>query len=186
MQKVDKIIEENPSRTLDELVASKTINADQKAQALKKPGLQSQLAGLEEQIRQYKQFEAEHQAAISRERSELKATHAKEIEEVKAKAARDTRAQVEREFRLRLLTFARFLKAAAERRAREESEPSEEGRAFEGVLYGIYTGDAAAVECAERLIEGVDKNTSDYSGEIAVTCAFFLPYISRNHNTYTD
>jgi hypothetical protein len=184
MQKVDKIIEENPNKTLDELVASKTINADQKAQALKKPGLQSQLAGLEEQISQYKKFESDYLAIIAKESSELKSAHAKEIEESKAAVAKETRAQVEKEFRLRLLTFARFLKAAAERRAREESEPSEESRAFEGVLYGIYTGDAAAVECAERLIDGVEEKTSDYSGEIDVTCACSLFHVTRPFHTH--
>ena len=49
MQKVDSIIAENPGVSLDDLVASRKINNDQKAQALKKPVLQVQLAQLEEQ-----------------------------------------------------------------------------------------------------------------------------------------
>ena len=53
MQKIDAILAENPNASLDELVASRKINNDQKAQALKKPGLQASLAQYDQQIVQY-------------------------------------------------------------------------------------------------------------------------------------
>lgn len=170
MQKVDSIIAANPGKTLDELVSLKVINADQKAQALKKPALISQRTALEDQIAQYKKFEAEYQDVFSKERNQLKSSHAKELEDVRDAVRKEVKSQMEKEFKLRLLVFARFLKAAAERRQREGDEGGEEGKAFEGVLYGIYTGDVAAVECAERLIEGVEEKVVDYSGVIDVTC----------------
>jgi hypothetical protein len=170
MQKVDKIIEDHKDESLEELVALKLINADQKAQALKKPALQSQLASLEEQISHYKKFDAEYQQAMAKERDLLKSSHAKELDDMREVALKEARVEMEREFKRRMLTFARFLKAAAERRQKEEADLGEEGKAFEGVLYGVYTGDAAAVDCAEKLICGAEEKVVDYSGVIDVTC----------------
>ncbi|KAF2428093.1 hypothetical protein EJ08DRAFT_699278 [Tothia fuscella] len=171
MHKVDGIMSAHPDKSLDELVSAKLINNDQKAQAQKKPILISQREALETQIEQYKKFEAEHAATFSQERSQLKSAHTKELDEVRDAVRKEVENEKEKEFKMRLLVFARFLKAAAERRGREEEEQTEEGKAFEGVLYGIYTGDAHAVECAEKLIEGVEEKVSDYTNTFDVTYA---------------
>ncbi|KAK2928819.1 hypothetical protein FoTM2_011682 [Fusarium oxysporum f. sp. vasinfectum] len=51
--KTDSLLSQNPGKSLDELVESRIINNDQKAQILKKPALQAQLAQYEEQLVQY-------------------------------------------------------------------------------------------------------------------------------------
>lgn len=175
MHKVDSIIAANPDKTLDELVASKTINADQKAQAQKKPQLIAQRTALEDQITQYKKIEAEHEAKVAKERSLLKSSHTKELKELRAVVRKEVELEKEKEFKKRMLVFARFLKAAAERRQREPEAQSEEGRAFESVLYGIYTGDGSAVDCAEKLISGKEENIEGYDGEMNFTCTFKAP-----------
>ena len=50
MSKLDTILNDNRGKSLDELVSDKLINADQKAQALKKPSLQAELSSLEEAL----------------------------------------------------------------------------------------------------------------------------------------
>lgn len=152
-------------------MSAKIINADQKAQALKKPSLQAELAFLEEQVVKAKELDAQHQEALAKERELLKSHHSKELDELKEATETRVRAEMENQLRLKLLTFGRFLKAAAARRDEtEEGLLDLEGRAFEGVLSNVYTGDVAAVEAIEKLIDGVDEKVRDYTGELDVTC----------------
>jgi hypothetical protein len=89
--------------------------------------------------------------------------------------------EVDLEFKLKLLTFGRFLKAAAARRQDTEEELDLEGKAFEGVLSNVYTGDVSAVEAIEKLINGVNEKVRDYTGELDVTCE--LPRMLKSqHN----
>jgi ribosomal protein L16 Arg81 hydroxylase len=83
MQKVDSIIAENPGVALDDLVASRKINNDEKAQALKKPGLQAQLAQLEEQVVLYKKFDQEYQQKIATEKVLVQSAHTEELEKLR-------------------------------------------------------------------------------------------------------
>ena len=172
MQKVDSIIAENPGVTLDDLVASRKINADQKAQALKKPSLQSSLVQLEEQIIQYKKFEADYQIRMDRERERLQAAHRKEIEQLQSAAKSEASDSADKNLREKLLILSRFLRAAAARRQIDD-ENTEESKAFEGVLLLLYGGDTGAVEAAVRLINGTtDRVLSTDGNALDVTCKF--------------
>lgn len=170
MHKVDKAIEENPGKTLDELVSLKIINTDQKQQAINKPGLQQQVATFEEQLSHYKKFDDEYKQSMAKERELLQSSHSKELEEMKEVVTREAKIEAELEFKRKLLTFTRFLKAAAGRRQNEDQ--TDDGKAFEGVLCGVYTGDAAAVDCAEKLVNGSDEKVPEYSGPVDITCEF--------------
>ena len=170
MAKLDTILSENPGKSLDQLVASKLINADQKAQALKKPSLQTELAYLEEALSKTKEMDGQHQEALAKERELLKHRHAKELEDLQGVTEARVKFECEKAFRLHLLTFSRFLKAAAGRRGEGEEELDSEGKGFEGVLSNVYTGDVSAVEAIEKLINGVNEKARDWSGELDVTC----------------
>jgi hypothetical protein len=150
--KVDAILAENPDKSLDELIASRKINADQKAQILKKPSLQASLAQLEEQVAQYKKFDEEYQARIASEKAALEALHKEELE----KAKEEARAESKKEEKESLLLLTKFLRLAAAKRQTGD-EDSEESKAFEGVLLQVYGGDASALATAEKLIQGSEE-----------------------------
>ncbi|POS82702.1 hypothetical protein EPUL_004408 [Erysiphe pulchra] len=167
--KVDNIIAENPDKTLDELVAARKINADQKAQVLKKPALQASLVQLEEQIVQYIKLDAEIKIKYQNEKEafekNLKENAKKELEEsiasVKAEAQENARKNLEES----LLLLSQFLKLAAIRRAEEEAAELEESKALEGLLAQVYSGDASAVAAMFNLINGSEKTLKSVNGE---------------------
>ena len=166
---MDSIVAENPDKSLDELLEARKINADQKAQAQKKPALQASLAQLEEQIAQYKQFDEEYQKRLSAEKSALELAHGDELEKVKAAATAEAQAEAKIEFKDSLLTLSKFFRAAAAKR-QDGDQTSAENKAFEGALLLVYNGDASAVLAMEKLVEGneekvpcVDGTTSEYS-----------------------
>lgn len=174
MVKVDSIIAENPDMTLDQLVSARKINADQKAQALKKPSLQTQLAQLEEQITQYRKFEEEFTQRHKADKDELTAAHQKELEELRSQIKPvEPEKPLEPVVPLResLLSLSRFLRAAAARRMLDEEEQSEETSAFEGALLLLYGGDETAVDAMEKLIHGADEGVTSTEGAVLrVTC----------------
>ncbi|KAH8704236.1 hypothetical protein BGW36DRAFT_288617 [Talaromyces proteolyticus] len=154
--KVDSIIAENPDKSLDELIAEKKINADQKAQALKKPALQAQVAQIEEQIAQYKQFALHYEERLVSQKTALENAHKEALEAVREKAVAEAKESQESTLRSQLLTLSQFLRTAASfRRAGEESVA--DGPAFEGVLLQIYGGTNDAVDSMLKLIEGSDE-----------------------------
>lgn len=172
---MDSIIAENPDKSLDELLASRKINADQKAQAQKKPALQASLSQLEEQIAQYKQFDEEYQKRLSAEKAALEASHSEELSKVKASAAAEAHDEAKKIAKESLLTLSRFLRAAAAKR-QDGDETSEENRAFEGALLLVYGGDATAVAAMEKLIDGtedkvpfVDSQLSEFTCKLLST-----------------
>ena len=112
MQKVDSIIAENPGVSLDDLVASRKINNDQKAQALKKPGLQTQLAQLEEQVIHYKKFDQEYQRKLVTEKALLQSAHMEELEKLRETLKAEAAIELEKTFKERILILSRFLRAA--------------------------------------------------------------------------
>jgi len=178
MIKVDSIISENPDMTLDQLVSARKINADQKAQALKKPSLQSQLVQLEEQITQYRKFEAEFTQRHNTDKEELTAAHQKELEELRSQikpAEPEKPAEPAVPLKESLLSLSRFLRAAAARRMLEDDD-SEETKAFEGALLLLYGGDETAVDAMEKLIEGAEEGVTSTEGALlTVTCKKILP-----------
>ncbi|KAL6720214.1 hypothetical protein ACLMJK_002135 [Lecanora helva] len=154
-QKVDSIIAENPGISLDELLAARKINSDQKAQAQKKPALQASLNQLEEQISQYKQFDEDYQKLLSSEKSALELSHKNELQKVKESTLAEAVAEGKKEAKDNLLVLSKFLRAAAAKRQGGD-ETSPENRAFEGALLLVYGGEAGAVVAMESLIDGSD------------------------------
>ena len=170
MQKVDAILEANPGVSLDDLVSSRKINADQKAQAQKKPALQAQLAQLEEQVAQYKKFDQEYQHKIAQEKEILQQSHSAELEKLREALKVEAALELKKVFREKFLTLSRFLRAAAARRQLEDDD-SDLTKAFEGALLLVYGGDAGAVAAAEKLIDGSDDSVPSTEGvSLGVTC----------------
>jgi hypothetical protein len=170
MQKVDSAIAENPGVSLDDLVASRKINNDQKAQALKKPALQAQLVQYEEQLTQFKKFDAEYKQKTAAEKEVLQADHKQELEKLRETLKAEAAAEAQKAFKDRFLTLSRFLRAAAARRQLEDDD-TDVTKAFEGALLLVYGGDAAAVSAAEKLIEGTEDQVPSTEGvPLNVTC----------------
>lgn len=166
---MDSIIAENPNQTLDELLAARKINQDQKTQAQKKPALQSSLAQLEEQVAQYKQFDEDYQKRLATEKAALETSHKDELDKVKEAATSAAKAESAKEAKDNLLVLSKFLRAAAAKRQGGD-ETSPENRAFEGALLLVYGGEAGAVAAMESLIVGsddkvptVDQVSSEYT-----------------------
>ncbi|KAL8872043.1 MAG: hypothetical protein Q9174_002257 [Haloplaca sp. 1 TL-2023] len=155
-QKVDSIIAENPGQTLDELLAARKINQDQKLQAQKKPALQASLTQLEEQVAQYKQFDDDYQKRLASEKAALETAHKEEVEKVKEAATSAAKAESAKEAKDNLLVLSKFLRAAAAKRQGGD-ETSPDNRAFEGALLLVYGGETGAVEAMENLITGSDE-----------------------------
>lgn len=155
---------ENNGKSAAELLASRVINADQKAQLDKKPSLVAQLEQNEFQYEQYKKLDDEYKHKFSSEKESLIALHKEELGKVKA----TVRAEVEEEqkiaFTEKLLTLSRFLRTAAAKRS-DEDHQSEDNGAFEGALLLVYGGDFSAVQAIEKLIDGAEENIPGVEGE---------------------
>jgi len=169
-QKVDSIIAANPGVSLDDLLASKKINADQKAQAERKPGLQTQLAQYEEQYTNYKKYGDELEAKFAKEKEVLSKSHSSELETLRGTIKAEAALEQQKIVKEKLLTLSRFLRAAAARRQLEDDD-SDLTKAFEGALLQVYGGDAGAVMAAEKLIEGAEEGVPSTEGVVlSVTC----------------
>lgn len=181
MAKIEAIIAESPGVSLDDLVANRKINNDQKAQVLKKPQLQSQMAQLEEQVAQYKKFDQEYQKRLSSERESLRAAHEAEIESVRTQVRQEAKAEAEQEARSNILVLSKFLRLAAARRQDTETDPeSPERKALEGLLLMVYGGDDAAVSAAQKLITGSDERVLSTTHEpVDYTCKLQCPHLER-------
>ena len=160
---------------LDALVTARKINADQKAQILKKPSLLASLTQLEEQIAQYKKFDQEYKARSQAEKAEFEKIHTeqseKELVEAVAKAKAEAAATAIKEQQSDLLLLSQFLRLAAARRAEDADSTLDENQALEGVLLSVYSGDESAVATMLKLISGSDENTFAVTGEkLQTTC----------------
>lgn len=157
------------------MVATRKINADQKAQILKKPSLQASLTQLEEQIAQYKKFDQEYKAKSQAEKSEFEKVFteraSKELEEALKAAKAEAHAAFEKEQKDNLLLLSQFLKLAAIRRGEDEAADLEESKALEGLLAEVYRGDGKAVAAMLNLIEGSSETVKSVGEEpLNVTC----------------
>ena len=170
--RVDSIIAENPGVSLDDLVNDRKINADQKAQAMKKPQLQATLGQLEEQVAQYKKVDQGYQKRLRSEKEALRAEHKTELEDVRAEAKQEARAEAEKEAHQNVLVLSKFLRLAAARRQDADSDPeSAERKALEGLLLMVYGGDDAAVEATQKLVKGSDERVLSTASEpVDYTC----------------
>jgi hypothetical protein len=172
LAKTDSVIAENPGVSLDDLVKQRKINPDQKAAAEKKPQLQAQLAGLEEQVKVFKSVDSEYQAQIAKIREDLTSQHEKELSRVRAELETGGKEQSSKDLKAKLLIFSQFLRTAAAKRNMEEN-PSDplENDAFEGALLLAYGGDEKAVETAVSIIEGSGEKVPSIDGNLLdVTC----------------
>lgn len=169
-QKVDSIVEANPGISLDDLLATRKINNDQKAQAERKPGLQAQLKEFEEQYSHYKKYGDELEVKFAKEKELLSKSHSGELESLRETIKAEAGLEQQKLLKEKLLTLSRFLRAAAARRQMEDDD-SDLTKAFEGALLQVYGGDAAAVLAAEKLIEGANDGVPSTEGAILhVTC----------------
>ncbi|KAF2734003.1 hypothetical protein EJ04DRAFT_437892 [Polyplosphaeria fusca] len=174
-QKVDAIIDAHPGVSLEELVATRKINADQKAQIEKKPALQAQLVQFEEQLTQYKKFDQEYQHKAAQEKELLQQSHSSELEKLRDTVKAEAALEFKKAFKEKFLTLSRFLRAAAARRQLDDDE-SDLTKAFEGALLLVYGGDAGAVAAAEKLIDGTEDSVPSTEGvPLSVTCTLYLP-----------
>ncbi|KAK7902383.1 hypothetical protein LTR67_002028 [Exophiala xenobiotica] len=162
--KADAVIAENPDVSLDDLVAQKKLNADQKAQLMKKPGLQAQLAQLEEQLQSFRGFAQEIEGKFAKEKSGLVESHEAEIASIKEKILQEAEDIKSKAVEDGLRVITHFLHTAASKRQSEEAD-TEEGRAFEGALLLVYQGNETSLVTLKNLIDGTEDKVSDVQGE---------------------
>jgi hypothetical protein len=172
MTKLDAILKENPGVSLDDLVASRKINNDQKAQALKKPQLQAQVAAFEEQVAIYRKLDTDYQSLISQERELSSSKTAQELERARVQVRAELEEEHKKTFQEKLLTFSRFLAAAANRRSAGD-DTSPEAAAFEGALLLVYGGDSNAVRAIDNIVSGSSDIVNGVNGEATgISCKF--------------
>ncbi|KAF2972286.1 hypothetical protein GQX73_g1345 [Xylaria multiplex] len=167
--KTDPIIDQHKDKSLDELVEARIINPDQRAQRLKKPQLEAQLAQYEEQLAQYKKVDEDYRSRSAADKATLEKTLTEKFEKEKAdaiselteKAAVDTKQSVHDS----LLILSQFLRLAAARRSEDVDPELDENKALEGVLLNVYSGDEHAVSTILKLIEGSPETTHSVGGD---------------------
>ena len=162
--KADAVIADNPDQTLDDLVASKKLNADQKAQVLKKPALQAQLKQYIEQVVQCRKVEKDLEDRFAVEKAHLIEQHQAELARTREEVAAEANKTLSKTLDEGLLVLSRFLHAAAAKRQTAEAE-SEEGRAFEGALLLVYQGNNASLTTLKNLIAGSEDKVTSTLGE---------------------
>ncbi|KAJ9161009.1 Transcription factor CBF NF-Y histone domain-containing protein [Coniochaeta hoffmannii] len=171
--KTDSLIASHPDKSLDELVAAKIINADQKAQVLKKPGLQAQLAQLQEQLTQYLKVDQEYRGRLASEKAAFEKSLTEKLEKEHqaelAKFKEESEKSTSKTLHDNLLVLSQFLRLAAARRAEEADSQADENLALEGVLLNVYSGDENAVATMLKLVQGVEEPTRSTSGETLKT-----------------
>ncbi|KAG5940244.1 hypothetical protein E4U59_002575 [Claviceps monticola] len=168
--KTDSILSQHAGIPLDELVSSRIINTDQKAQIEKKPALQAQLAQLEEQLVHYQKIHEQYRSRAVAEKVEWETS----LEKEKADAVSKAQIGFQQSLRDNFLTLSQFLRLAAYRReeaseTESEENQSTESQAIEGVLMAIYTGDDNAVSSMLKLVHGTDEKVLNVSGETLQT-----------------
>lgn len=174
--KTDSLLIQHAGKSLDELVATKVINADQKAQIQKKPALQAQVAQFEEQLAQYQKVHEQYRARAVAEKAEWE----KSLERAKADAVSEAREDFKKSLKDNFLTLSQFLRLAAYRREEAKDPESDESQAIEGVLLAIYTGDESAVSSMLKLIEGSADQILSVPGEqLQTTCLSFSPVAAK-------
>ncbi|ROT42437.1 hypothetical protein SODALDRAFT_267352 [Sodiomyces alkalinus F11] len=173
MAKTETVVAENPGKSLEELVAAKLINADQKAQISKKPALQAQVVQLEEQLVQYKKIDQEYRTRLQTEKAELEKTLTQKLEQEKVDAVNEIKQKLEadhvKDLHDTLLHLSQFLRLAAARRSEDVDPMLDENLALEGILLGVYGGDEIAVDCIIKLTKGTEDRTQSVNGDLLQT-----------------
>ncbi|KAJ6441805.1 hypothetical protein O9K51_05356 [Purpureocillium lavendulum] len=177
--KIEAILSQHKGKTLDDLIAARVINADQKAAVLKKPALEAQVAQYEEQLAQYQKVHEQYRARAAAE----KADYEKSLEKARTEAAGDAKADFGTSLRDSLLTLSQFLRLAAYRREEANDPESDESQAIEGVLLAIYSGDDGAVASMLKLIEGSEDQVLSVPGEQLQTTYASVKTLAREYKT---
>ncbi|KAH7320051.1 hypothetical protein B0I35DRAFT_478340 [Stachybotrys elegans] len=182
--KTDQVISQHPGKSLDDLVQAKVINADQKAVILKKPGLQAQLAQVEEQLVQYQKLQEQFQERAAAEKAEWEQS----LDKVKAEAVAEAKEEAKKATHDNLLVLSQFLRLAAYRREEAKDPESDESQAIEGVLLAIYSGDDSAVASMLKLVEGSDDQIWSVPGEKLQTTYSQVKTLAQDYKTplYTE
>ncbi|KAI0472234.1 hypothetical protein F4859DRAFT_97669 [Xylaria cf. heliscus] len=167
--KTDPIVDQHKGKSLDELVEAKIINADQRAQRLKKPQLEAQLAQYEEQLAQYKKVDEDYRSRAAADKAAIEKTLTEKFEKEKADAISELTEKVAADAKKllheNLLALSQFLRLAAARRSEEADAGLDENMALEGVLLNVYSGDEQAVSTMLKLIEGSSEPTHSVTGD---------------------
>jgi uncharacterized membrane protein YgcG len=158
--KADTVVAENPGIALDDLVAQKKLNADQKAQILKKPALQAQLSQLEDQLSAFRTFAHELEEKAAKEKSISLEAHKAEIAQVKEEVAQEIESAKAKAVDDGLRVIVSFLHGAAAMRQAED-QTSDEARAYEGALLQIYQGNDGALATLKNLVYGTEAKVID-------------------------
>lgn len=175
--KTQALILENKDKSIDQLIAAKIINADQKRQVDNKPALEAELARCEEQLAQIQKLDDEWRSTANSLKAETEKLFTEKFEKEKADAIAEVKEQAEAELEKAVhdgfLVISQFLRLAAHRR-QEASDSDEDGdKAVEGILSSLYGGDSAAVASMVKLYHGTDDTTTGVGGEsLSITCAF--------------
>ncbi|KAG6041957.1 hypothetical protein E4U41_000072 [Claviceps citrina] len=177
--KTDSLLRQHAGKTLDELVTSRVINTDQKAQIEKKPALQAQLAQMEGQLAQYQKI---HEHYLSRAAAD-KVEWEKSLEKAKADAVSEAKADLEQSMKDDLLTLSQFLRLAAYRREEASDPESDESQAIEGVLLAVYAGDDNAVSSMLKLMQGTDDKVLSVPGEQLQTTYSVVKTLAKEYKT---
>ncbi|KAL3595164.1 hypothetical protein FPOAC2_09486 [Fusarium poae] len=180
--KTDSLLAENPGKSLDELIESKIINADQKAQILKKPALQQQLAQLEEQLTQYQKVDEQYKTRAASDKAEWE----KKLEKAKADGKAEAKGEATKDLHDNLLVLSQFLRLAAYRREEAQDPESDESQAIEGVLLAIYSGDESAVQSMLKLVNGSDDQIVSVPGEQLQTHFSKVKALAQEYKTPYD
>ncbi|KAK8077860.1 hypothetical protein PG996_004030 [Apiospora saccharicola] len=167
--KTHALIEQHKGKSLEEMVAAKIINADQKSQVLKKPQLELQLAQVEEQLAQYKKVDEEYRTKSAADKAKVEKELTERLEKEKADAlvaaTEKAAADVKNVQHDSLLVLTQFLRLAAARRSEDADATADENMALEGVLLNVYSGDENAVATMMKLIAGSEEKTRSVSGD---------------------
>jgi len=159
--KTDSLLAQHPGKSLDQLVQERILNADQKAQILKKPALQAQRAQFEEQLAQYLKVDEQYKTRAAADKAEWE----KSLEKAKADAVAEAKETFDKTLHGNLLLLSQFLRLAAYRREEAADPESDESQAIEGVLMAIYTGDESAVSSMLKLVQGSSDQILSVPGE---------------------
>lgn len=173
--KTQTIIAENKDKSIDQLIAAKIINADQKRQVDNKPALEAELARYEDQLTQVQKIDDEWRATVASVKAETEKKLTEKYEQEKADAVAEVKSKAEADAKKALedgfLVLSQFLRLAANRRGEAPDSDEDGDKALEGILLSVYGGDQTAVAAMVKLYNGADDTPTSVSGEtVQTTC----------------
>lgn len=148
-------------------MATKILNADQKAQILKKPALQAQVTQFEDQLAQFQILQEQFRTKATDDKTKWTKTS----DQAKLDAVKEAKEEFQNVLNENLLVLSQFLRLAAYRREEALEPDADESQAIEGVLLAIYSGDHNAVQSMLKLVEGSSDPIISVPGEqLQTTC----------------